>query len=207
MGHRAVPAILGLAALATASGCLRPLPGSQEAEAAGCIHDAQCKGDRICEQGVCLGAGRVHGVLPVTDQLYGEGEAPRTSCDDGSPQACYEAGMRSVFGVDGPEDLGQARAYFHRACRSGHVYACMNLGLLLEPKPGGATDPRKCRVFAVESYDRACDQGHAEACYNAGRLYEGLPVYTVPRDLERSRKLLRRACDLGHQEACRQDKD
>jgi TPR repeat protein len=196
-------AVVGLAWL---PGCFRPLPPPQETEVTGCIHDAQCKGERICEQGICVGTAKPFAMVSGTEAHLGEAETPQAGCEDGSPQACYEAGMRSVFGVDGPEDLGQARAYFHRSCRAGHVYACMNLGLLLDPKPGSATDPRKCRVFAVESYDKACDQGHAEACYNSARLNQGQPLYTIPRNNDRSQKLFKRACDLGYQEACKQVK-
>jgi TPR repeat protein len=205
--HAIIPA-LALCAACWLPGCFRPLPDGQHAEPAGCVHDAQCKGDRICEQGSCVGSAKPFAMVTGSEQRLGDAaEGHRVSCDDGNPQGCYEEGMRYVFGVDVPEDLGQARAYFHRACRAGHVYACMNLGLLLEPKAGVATDPRKCRVFAVDSYDKACEQGHAEACYNAGRLYEGLSVYTIPRNRERAQKAFQRACDLGFQEACKQLED
>ncbi|HUT78975.1 MAG TPA: tetratricopeptide repeat protein [Polyangia bacterium] len=204
MRQLAFPIALVLVGLAWLPGCLRPLPPPQEAEATGCVHDAQCKGERICEQAVCVGTAKPFAIVPEPEVRLDESETPQAGCEDGNPQACYEAGMRSVFGVDGPEDLGQARGYFHRACRAGHVYACMNLGLLLEPKPGSATDPRKCRVFAVDTYDKACDQGHAEACYTAARLHDGLTIYTIPRDKDRSRKLFKRACDLGYQDACKQ---
>jgi TPR repeat protein len=207
MRHLTFPIALVLSTLWWFPGCFRPVPAAREAEPTGCVNDTQCKGERICEQGTCVGTTKSFTVVPGAEPILGEPETSQTGCEDGNPQACYEQGMRYVFGVDVPEDLGQARAYFHRACRAGHVYACMNLGLLLEPKPGAGVDARKCRVFAVDSYDKACEQGHAEACYNAGRLYEGLPLYTVPRDRDRSQKLMKRACNLGSQEACKQVKD
>ncbi|MFO8073324.1 MAG: tetratricopeptide repeat protein [Polyangia bacterium] len=177
-------------------GCGRHVYPEAPKELGGCVYDSQCEGARICEGGRCLS---VAGDADLSSEGFGEATG---LCEEGDAQACYEAGMKSLFGVGASEDRGQARAYFHKGCREGHIYACMNLGLLLEEKPTSKSEKKRCRVYDIQSYIRACEQGHAQACYNAGRLYDGKLLYKLPQDEEAARAYYQKACDAGHSAAC-----
>ncbi|MBW2535697.1 MAG: sel1 repeat family protein [Deltaproteobacteria bacterium] len=174
------------------------------ASTAGCTYDMQCKGSRVCTGGRCVALSSTAG--QATTAAVGGGRSPGrgVTCDDDNAQACYELGMRAVFGAQGPDDKGQARAYFHKACRMGHVFACSNLGLLLEDNSSQRQgEPRNCLVHDISSYEKACASGHSEACYKAARLFEGKLLYRIPRDEAKAAELYEQACELGHDEACK----
>ena len=172
--------------------------------AGGCQHDMHCKGDRVCVAGGCQPPGARPAVASAAGASTAQAADMGRACENGNPRACYELGIKAVFGVGGPEDKGQARAYFHQACRMGHVMACTNLGLLIEDKSSRSGDEaaRKCLVRDVASYEKACAAGHADACFNAARLYDGQLLYKIPRDPAKARNLFEEACDLGRKEAC-----
>jgi TPR repeat protein len=195
------------AASATLVAC-GPYYGKQptaKPESSGCEYDTQCKGDRICEKRRCV-AGPVRSKTAQEPAAEAETPPPMKlpgDCYEGNIQDCYDLGMKWVFGIGGPEDPGQARAYFHKACQGGHIFGCMMLGLLLEEKSSGKPEGKKCRVMSVEHYEDACEGGDAQACHRAAQLLDGQPLYKPARDRKRARALYERACEGGVEQACK----
>lgn len=186
-----------------------PYHAPKSPEPGGCQYDTQCKGDRVCEKHRCV-AGPAKPKLEPAAEPQPEEEPTLTpmmmgDCYEGNIQDCYDMGMKWVFGIEGPEDPGQARAYFHKACQGGHIFGCMMLGLLLEEKSAGKEGgaPGKCRVFGLEHYEKACEDGDGEACYNAARLLDGQTIYRPERDRKRARELYKQACTAGLEKACK----
>jgi TPR repeat protein len=177
------------------------------AVAAGCQFDTQCKADRICEAGKCTGpAPRVASKAPPPRPGSLTKPRPAPDCYEGNIQDCYDMGMKWVFGIGGPEDIAQARAYFHKACQGGHIFACMMLGLLLEEKSKGkarSAELKKCRVFVIDHYEAACQKGDIGACHDAARLLDGHALYKLGRDRTRAREMYDMACEGGIEEACK----
>ena len=193
-----------------ACGPYRPAPNNPEVK--GCQFDTQCKGDRICEKNRCVAGPEKPKPEPTAEPDPDEGPVPPQivmgDCYEGNIQDCYDMGMKWVFGIEGPEDPGQARAYFHKACQGGHIFGCMMLGLLLEEKSadkeGGAAGT--CRVFDLDQYERGCEDGDGEDCYNAARLLDGQNIYRPERDRKRARRLYKQACTAGIDKACKKTK-
>jgi TPR repeat protein len=191
----------------TACGPYHAAPRTAQAE--GCQFDTQCKGDRICEKNRCVAGPARPKLDPVAEPQPDEGSPPPKivigDCYEGNIQDCYDMGMKWVFGIEGPEDPGQARAYFHKACQGGHIFGCMMLGLLLEEKSAdkeGAV-AGKCRVFGIDHYEKGCEDGDGEACYNAARLLDGQSIYRPERDRKRARGFYKQACTAGIDKACK----
>jgi len=176
-------------------------------EPEGCQFDGQCKGDRICEKNRCVAGPPAPKIVqePKADPEMPQPAPGTGDCYEGNIQDCYDMGMKWVFGIEGPEDPGQARAYFHRACQGGHIFGCMMLGLLLEEKSAGKNGgaAAKCRVFSLEHYEKTCEDGDAQACYDAARLLDGQSPYKPARDRKRARELYEQACAAGLEKACK----
>jgi len=204
---RAMVALIAIAGAGLmACGSFQAQP--QEAEPSGCQYDTQCKGDRVCEKHTCVAGPPSTKPAPDPDPSP-EPKVIHTAmgdCYEGNIQDCYDMGMKWVFGIEGPEDPGQARAYFHKACQGGHIFGCMMLGLLLEEKSGEKKadgNGAKCKVYEVEHYEKECEDGDGDACYNAARLLDGGSPYRPERDRKRARKLYKEACDVGVEKACK----
>jgi hypothetical protein len=123
--------------------------------------------------------------------------AMRWDCDRGDGQACTWLGMSYQSGKPYPSDSGfvpqsyvNAKTYFERGCKLGHVEGCYQLGLLLSKGRGVNPDP----IRAETLFKEACLRGYEDACRaSRGDSTEPESVEELEERLEQQRAAQARA--------------
>jgi TPR repeat protein len=90
----------------------------------------------------------------------------------------------------------EALPYYQKACDSGNVDGCANLGFLYGNGQGVTKDDFKASTLL----QKACDGGHAEGCFNLGIDYahgDG-----VTQDDFKAAMLYQKACNGGYTRGC-----
>ena len=98
----------------------------------------------------------------------------RAAAERGEAEAQYRLGLSYVIGVEVPEDVVLAAAWFRRAAEQGHAAAQSALGVAYDYGDGVPQD----HAEAVAWYRRAAEQGHAGGQNNLGFMYatgRGIP--------------------------------
>jgi len=107
-----------------------------------------------------------------------------------------------VFDSDIPVRKSLTRADA-RACDSGNVRACADLGLAIDEavKQNDADVGEAVECFAHSLHERACDEREPRGCYGLGRhYYHGI---CVEADQDIGLKLLNLSCGDEYVHACR----
>ncbi|MCP4605520.1 MAG: sel1 repeat family protein [Proteobacteria bacterium] len=173
----------------------------------GCQYDNQCKGIRVCEDTHCVALEKEDkddaivetSKIDIQEQVV---VAPNT-CEEGNATECYNLGMARTFGVGVSKDEGEARAYFQKACRGGHIFGCVNLWFLLEKKDDEKTeDVKSSKIHELSHYENACENEEAEACFQVARFFDRSLLQKTKKDLSKARKSYSKACKNGHGLSC-----
>ena len=116
----------------------------------------------------------------------------RAAAERGDAEAQYRLGLSYVIGVEVPEDVALAAAWFRRAAEQGHAAAQSALGVAYDDGDGVQQD----HAAAVAWYRRAAAQGHAGAQNNLGFMYA--TGRGVPRGYAEAVAWWRRAAERGN---------
>lgn len=84
---------------------------------------------------------------------------PASKAAPSDATAQYELGLRHAKGIDIPQNLATARAWFEQAASQGYAEAQFRLGQFYEQGLGGPQDYASARHW----YEQAANQGHAAA--------------------------------------------
>jgi TPR repeat protein len=208
--------ILIVAASTFLLSCATMRPGGATVE--GCLNDMQCKGERVCESKQCTNPVSPMVVDTTVVELDKDQEkksektakppdkaADPVACERGNAVECYNLGMAKAFGVGVSKDEGDARAYFQKACRAGHIFGCINLLFLLEKKNGaknGGAKSEYLRVQDINEYKKSCGRGDAEACFVTARFLDHTLLDEIEKDLNTAREYYAKACEKEHILSC-----
>ena len=177
----------------------------------------------------CVRLGNIYldGKLVPTDMAVAA-QAYELPCDSHMGAACFNIGL--IYARK--NDMGQAAAYYDRACKEGEPTGCAYLADSYADGTGVTRDPAR----AAGLYDRACQAGELRSCSRLGTLYAlGTGVVKngatavrlfekacsggnaggcgnlgssykiglgVPRDSRRAAQLYKQACDAGAKAYC-----
>jgi len=149
-------------------------------------------------------------------ELTAEASALVSSCEQGSSDGCFEAGLRFDGGTGAPKDKPRAAGLYQKACERDDQRGCHNLGIMLLeaegiPRDVGkglrlidqacAKNQRKSCEILVARVSRACNDSDADACTVLGRFYiKG--ERSLETNITRGVELLRRGCKLGDKDGC-----
>ena len=119
------------------------------------------------------------------------------SCDSGSSEDCYKAGLLNLTGQDGaPKDYARAHDQLSLACEQAIAKACFSLATMYFNGEGVQKDYAIARIH----YKQACDGNQPEGCFFLGQLYgHGAGG---PKDMALFKQYVRKACAEGYELAC-----
>jgi TPR repeat protein len=119
----------------------------------------------------------------------------KTGCEAGDSQDCsflagyYQKGVTLSDGSSVPKDEPRAAMLYKKACDSGYVFSCGELGSLYENGTGVPKD----HATALALYKQGCDRGDSIECLRLGTYYAA--GAGVPQDFARSHAYYQQACD------------
>ena len=105
----------------------------------------------------------------------------------------YEQGMAFYNN----KEYDKAFESFKKACDSGNMRGCFNLGIMYEEGNGVEKDFSK----AAELFKKACNGGDMLGCSNLGSMYAD--GKGVEKDLGKAAELFKKACNSGEMLGCR----
>lgn len=113
---------------------------SRPSAPAGCQHDGQCKGDRICQAGRCVDPNpdKVVAAKPSADSPAKAEPRPRSfaerksECQGGNTELCLSLAKLIEQGQETPPDRTRPAELYEIACRAGSSAGC--LGMMRSPK-------------------------------------------------------------------------
>lgn len=114
-----------------------------------------------------------------------------------SAQACYDIGADHQNGRNGrkKDDL-LALDHFRRACQSGYLTACVDVGYHIEMGRGTSVDLTNAAAY----YQKGCDGGNQIGCANLAYMFEN--ARGVEQSFPIAITLYGSACSSGNGRAC-----
>lgn len=158
--------------------------------------------DRACRAG--SGAGCYHfehlmvARRPGAAALRRQRGPLRAACERGEAAACFRLGLLYDDAGGVGLDVFRALELYHRACDLRYDYACQRAAELRVVVMDPDYELAVTQVRALTK--RSCDAGYGRACVVLANLVKA--GKGGPRDVPRSRELLRLACARGQADAC-----
>lgn len=129
--------------------------------------------------------------------LTGVAKSYADRCMDGSMFYCTALGLAYRKGQDGaPQNYTYSRTLYIKACDSGYVVSCKNLGSLYYNGLGVSVDYVRARSL----FERACTSSETNGCGSLGTIY--YDGKGVGMDRVRAKQLHKRGCDGGDTVSC-----
>ncbi len=92
-----------------------------------------------------------------------------------------------------------ASEHYAKACESGSMPGCTNLGVLYFTGDGVEENPKKAKKLLT----KACKNRHAKACYHLGSIYKR-GADGIDKNIRKSRMFYAMGCKIGYDKSCDQ---